>query len=185
MEINAKQFESKFRKDFCRTCRRLTWFHGELCYDPDHKHSAVLDIIGGLLKTQRNIIKTLFILALAIIFLAASLMFHKFAHAEVESQRGLASWYTSSSARNTYTASNHSIKKLEASGVHFAAMWGVKLGKKYRVTNLKNKRSVIVRILDRGPNKRFKRRIIDLSRHSFKQIADPKAGLIPVSVEPL
>ena len=51
------------------------------------------------------------------------------------------------------------------------------------VTNLANNKSVMVRINDRGPYVRG--RIIDLSKSMFKKIADPKVGVIDVSVEVL
>lgn len=51
------------------------------------------------------------------------------------------------------------------------------------VTNLANKKSVIVRINDRGPFKPG--RDIDLSQKSFKSIADLKSGLIKVEYKVL
>lgn len=50
-----------------------------------------------------------------------------------------------------------------------------------KVTNVKNGKSVIVRINDRGPF--VKGRIIDLSRSAFSQIGDTRAGLIDVTIE--
>ena len=52
---------------------------------------------------------------------------------------------------------------------HYAAMWGVPVGTKVRVTNLDNGKSIIVTINDRGPNKRLvkKGRIIDLAAKAF------------------
>lgn len=52
-----------------------------------------------------------------------------------------------------------------------------------RVTNLKNNKSVIVRINNRGPY--IKGRIIDLSLTAAKQIQMTKAGVVPVKVEVL
>lgn len=52
-----------------------------------------------------------------------------------------------------------------------------------RVTNLKNNKSVIVRINNRGPY--VKGRIIDLSLVAAKKIQMTKAGVIPVKVEVL
>jgi rare lipoprotein A len=45
------------------------------------------------------------------------------------------------------------------------------------------RRSVVVRVNDRGPNRRFKARVIDLSEASFAALADTKLGLIPVTIE--
>lgn len=52
-----------------------------------------------------------------------------------------------------------------------------------RVTNLKNNKSVVVRINNRGPY--IKGRIIDLSLAAAKQIQMTKAGVVPVKVEVL
>ena len=38
---------------------------------------------------------------------------------------------------------------------HYAAMWGVPVGTKVRVTDMNNGKSIIVTINDRGPNKRL------------------------------
>lgn len=56
-------------------------------------------------------------------------------------------------------------------------------GSKVRVTNRDNGRSVVVRVNDRGPFVRG--RVIDLSRTAFAEIADPRVGLVPVTVEVL
>lgn len=52
-----------------------------------------------------------------------------------------------------------------------------------RVTNVKNNRSVVVRIVDRGPF--AEGRIIDLSKSAFRQIADIDAGVIQVRIKVL
>lgn len=52
-----------------------------------------------------------------------------------------------------------------------------------RVVNLKNGKSVIVRINDRGPY--IRGRIIDLSKASAEKIEMIKAGVVPVRVEVL
>lgn len=54
-------------------------------------------------------------------------------------------------------------------------------GTRVRVTNLRNGRSVIVRINDRGPY--IRGRIIDLSKRAAGVIAMQGAGVVPVSVE--
>lgn len=56
-------------------------------------------------------------------------------------------------------------------------------GTRVRVTNLRNGRSVIVRINDRGPY--IRGRIIDLSRRAATVIAMRKAGVVPVRVKVL
>ena len=54
-------------------------------------------------------------------------------------------------------------------------------GTKIKVTNLKNSKSVIVKINDRGPF--VKGRIVDLSGSAFSSIADLDAGIIEVKIE--
>jgi rare lipoprotein A len=92
-------------------------------------------------------------------------------------QRGKASWYG---------AYHHG--KLTASGERFnknaltAAHRRLRFGTRVRVINLKNGRSVIVRINDRGP---FggKGRIIDLSEAAAKKLGMIDAGVVPVKLE--
>lgn len=98
---------------------------------------------------------------------------------------GLASWY----------GENHR-GKLMANGKRFnpdkftAASWYYPLGTKVKVTltaDSQLRRSVVVTITDRGPDKRLVRdgRIIDLSHEPFKRLAPPCLGLITVAVQPL
>lgn len=96
-----------------------------------------------------------------------------------------ASWYgttgdTCDNWKHTTTANGEKFNENALT----AASWQYPLGTKVKVTNLKNGRSVIVRINDRGPGKRLfkKGRIIDLSRGSFMRIASLNEGIIPVSV---
>lgn len=94
---------------------------------------------------------------------------------------GTASWYS---------RSDRGIKKRTASGVVFdhtkktCASWSFPLGTRLRVMNLQNCRSVICVVNDRGPAKKLKR-LVDLTKTTFRDIADPKHGLIRVSVVPL
>ncbi len=93
-------------------------------------------------------------------------------------QKGIASWYGKE---------NH--KKLTASGepynmyAYTAAHKTLPFGTIVKVTNLKNGKSVIVRINDRGPF--VKGRIIDLSYASAKKIGLIEKGTAPVSIEVL
>jgi len=61
-----------------------------------------------------------------------------------------------------------------------AAMNNVKFGTKVKVTNLKNNKSVIVKINDRMGSQK---NIIDLSSGAFKKISNLSAGRIKVNVE--
>ncbi|NOS67802.1 MAG: septal ring lytic transglycosylase RlpA family lipoprotein [Candidatus Peribacteraceae bacterium] len=62
-----------------------------------------------------------------------------------------------------------------------AASWHYPLGTKLRVTH--GRRSVVVTVTDRGPNKRLGRSI-DLSRAAFKRLAPLDKGLIEVIITP-
>lgn len=80
--------------------------------------------------------------------------------------------------------------RLTASGERFdmraltAAHRTLPFGTKTRVTNLRNGRSVVVRINDRGPAA-WTRRAIDLSRAAAAAIGMIQAGLAPVTIEVL
>lgn len=89
---------------------------------------------------------------------------------------GIASWYGSEHEGN-----------LTASGEPFdpsamtAASWHYPFGTLLEVTNNATGDAVVVRVNDRGPNKRLGR-LIDLSAASFEKIADPDIGLVTVTV---
>lgn len=54
-------------------------------------------------------------------------------------------------------------------------------GTRVKITNLKNNKSVVVRVNDRGPF--TKNRAFDLSKAAFMEIASLKSGVIPISYE--
>lgn len=54
-------------------------------------------------------------------------------------------------------------------------------GSRLKVTNIKNGKSVVVRVNDRGPFSA--KRVIDLSRSAFSRIGDTSAGVIRVRIE--
>lgn len=59
-------------------------------------------------------------------------------------------------------------------------------GTKLKVTNIANRKSVVVRVNDYGPDRaQFPDRVIDLDRQAFLQIANPKHGVARVKVEPI
>ena len=91
-----------------------------------------------------------------------------------------ASWYGGSEKLNEYTASGRRFDPTEMG----CAMYDVPFDTLVKVTNLANGKSVVVKIFDRGPNKRLNRKI-DLYREAFRKIADLKQGLIEVKVEVL
>ncbi|MFP4473012.1 MAG: septal ring lytic transglycosylase RlpA family protein [Candidatus Omnitrophota bacterium] len=95
---------------------------------------------------------------------------------------GQASWYSEQSPGVRPTTANMEIFDDSAMT---CAMWDVPFGQKLKVTNIKNGRSVIVRVNDRGPHKRYVRRgrVIDLSKGAFQKLSDPDNGLISVRVQ--
>ena len=110
------------------------------------------------------------------------------AFGEVVMQEGIASWYSKKDP------TDHWIHKTTASGEPFdenkltCAMPSKDFGKYYKVTNLSNGKSVIVKHNDYNPFKRYKGRdisdrIIDLSKAAFSKIAPLRQGLVMVRVE--
>lgn len=91
---------------------------------------------------------------------------------------GIASWY----------GEKHRGRKM-ANGKPFdpdamtCASWHYDLGTKLRVTSQNTGMSVIVICSDRGPSRRFKNRIIDLSKAAFEKIYPTHFGLDDVIVE--
>ena len=100
-------------------------------------------------------------------------------HATEGPRSGLASWYGGGEPLNTHVAMGSRFNAEAAE----AAMWDIPLGSVVKVINLQNNRSIVVRITDRGPAKRFGNRVIDLTRGSFSQLAPLSQGLIPVVVQ--
>ena len=92
------------------------------------------------------------------------------------SQFGKASWYDQVGSP---TASGESLDAFTATAAHRS----LPLASYAKVTNLDNRRSVIVKINDRGPY--IRGRIIDLSPHAADALAMKRAGVVAVVVEPL
>lgn len=63
-----------------------------------------------------------------------------------------------------------------------AAIKEYPLGSKLKVTNIRNNKSVIVRVNDRGAFRKYGR-TLDLSRGAFDKIANLDRGVIKVSIE--
>lgn len=95
--------------------------------------------------------------------------------------------YRAEGKASYYGARHHGNKT--ASGERFdqnaltAAHRNLPFGSLVRVTNLRNDKSVVVRINDRGPYS--KGRIIDLSHKAAAQIDMLRAGVVPVRIEAL
>nr|WP_319021332.1 septal ring lytic transglycosylase RlpA family protein [Pseudomonas sp. FME51] len=91
-------------------------------------------------------------------------------------ESGQASFYADR-YQNRKTASGEPYK----AGQNTAAHRTLPFGSQVRVTNVRNGKSVVVRINDRGPFVRG--RVIDLSRSAFASIGDTSAGLLSVRIE--
>jgi len=101
-------------------------------------------------------------------------------------ETGQASWYSVESCQRegtsgVWTASGEAFKNEGLT----CAMRSRDFGKYYKVTNLNNGKSVIVKHNDFGPNKKLHKqgRIIDLSKRAFASIANLKQGIINVKVD--
>lgn len=100
--------------------------------------------------------------------------YHKIEHRKSSNMSGIASWYGYPfKGRKTASGSRFNPNSLTA------AHRTIPLNSKVRVINLKNKKSVIVTINDRGPYVRG--RIIDLSKQAAKVLQI--AGIEKVSLQ--
>ena len=91
-------------------------------------------------------------------------------------QVGKASYYAAK-FQSRKTASGELYDQAKKTAAHRKLPFGTKI----RVTNTKNRKSVTVRVNDRGPF--VKGRIVDLSASAFTGIADMNAGVIDVEIE--
>lgn len=95
----------------------------------------------------------------------------------IETQQGMASWYSIKTNHGTRTASGRPLDNEDYTAAH--KNWP--MGSKVRVTNLRNGRSEILTISDRGPY--IKGRIIDVTVGSAKRLGFFDHGLIQTKVE--
>jgi peptidoglycan lytic transglycosylase len=91
---------------------------------------------------------------------------------------GSASYYAGRFEGN-HTASGAVFRQSQLTAAHRTLPFGTKL----LVTNLKNNRSVVVTVNDRGPVP--KRRILDLSFAGARQLRMVGSGVVPVRAEVL
>jgi rare lipoprotein A len=91
-------------------------------------------------------------------------------------QTGVASWY-GSDFEGGKTASGERFDPDEMTAAHRTLPFGTMV----RVTNLRNNRSIDVRIINRGPF--IKGRIIDLSPAAARQLQIGKSGVVRVRIE--
>lgn len=105
---------------------------------------------------------------------------HKHSHHHTHSSHnhslvGVASWYGNESGNRTANGEHFNPKALTAAHRHFP------FGSHVKVTNLRNHKSVVVRINDRGPFSRG--RIIDLSKNAAKSIGMNGTQLVSLELQ--
>lgn len=121
---------------------------------------------------RRNIFAL--ILLITTLLLVAAFFIFRVHHPQVAkaTQCGEASWY----ALNSRTASGEMMNP----ALHTAAHLTLPMGTEVEVTNLRNGKSITVRINDRGPY--AKNRIIDLSRAAAEKLGYIHSGVAPVRI---
>ncbi|TMP75505.1 septal ring lytic transglycosylase RlpA family protein [Pseudoalteromonas sp. S1608] len=123
-----------------------------------------------------KLIKFVFISVLLVILTACSTAPSNINNQQRDvAEQGKASFYADK-YHGRLTASGERFSQQAATAAHLKLPFGTRVN----VTNIANNKSVVVRINDRGPY--IRGRIIDLSKAMFKKIADPKVGVIDVSV---
>jgi len=96
--------------------------------------------------------------------------------------KGQASWYSRHAPGvRERTANNEKFNDTALT----CALWGVAFNQKVRVTNVETGESIVVRVNDRGPDRRYVRqgRVIDLTKVAFRRISPTGKGLVDVQVE--
>lgn len=99
---------------------------------------------------------------------------------------GIASYYSKNDKCDPFLHTTTASGEKFDEGALTCAMRHRDFGHYYKVTNLENKKSVIVKHNDFGPSKKLfekENRIVDLSKSAFEQIADLDKGLVKVKVE--
>jgi rare lipoprotein A len=92
------------------------------------------------------------------------------------SQRGLASWY-GMECQGNFTASGEFYDMNKLTAAHPT----LPLGTQVRVTNLRNNRTVTLRINDRGPY--FENRLLDVSKAAAIRLGFMASGKAPVRID--
>jgi len=95
-------------------------------------------------------------------------------------ETGIASFYGNGEKLNKHTANGEVFDPDKLT----CATYNYPFNTYLKVTNLSNDKSVIVRVNDRGPNKRLNR-VIDLSRGAFEKIAPLHRGIINIRISEL
>ncbi|HEX5484340.1 MAG TPA: septal ring lytic transglycosylase RlpA family protein [Terriglobia bacterium] len=100
---------------------------------------------------------------------------HHSTHTIAKVQYGVASWY-GARCQGRLTASGKPFNEHALTAAHRT----LPLGTKVKVTNLRNGRSVVLKIIDRGPA--IKGRVIDVSRAASRRLGFTHRGLTPVKI---
>ena len=104
------------------------------------------------------------------------LSFYSYTNESSNAKTSLISYYHDKfNGRKTASGENFDNTKLTAA--HRSLPFGTKL----KMTNMKNGKSVVVRINDRGPF--HSSRALDVTKAAFKAIASEGSGVIPVEYE--
>ena len=114
-------------------------------------------------------------LVLPIMLFAASCLFGQSATIG-QKETGLAAVYTSR-LNGHPTSSGQIFNQNKLTAAHRSLPFGTKI----KVTNVKNHRSVVLRVNDRGPAQ--KERILDISSTAARQLGIPRNAMRPVELE--
>lgn len=114
---------------------------------------------------------------LAILPLLLATFFLSSCSSPPQTQTGLASWYSVKTNYGRETASGERFRQMGMTAAHKTLPFDTMV----KVTNLKNGKSVKVRINDRGPY--VEGRIIDLSKGASRRIGMTEDGVVPVKIE--
>jgi rare lipoprotein A len=102
---------------------------------------------------------------------------------------GKASWYSKNDKTDPFEHLLNADQTPFDENALTCAMRSRRFGKRYKVTNVANGKSVVVVHRDFGPARKYKgrllNRVVDLSKAAFTCIGDPALGVIRVRVEPL
>jgi len=92
-------------------------------------------------------------------------------------QHGKASFYHYVDSKVRLTANGEKFDSGKLTAAHKTLPFGTHV----RVTNLKNNKSIVVRVNDRGPF--IKGRVIDITKHGAEKLDFIKSGVVPVKLE--
>ena len=127
-------------------------------------------IVVSLYRARRLVVKKLSTLTLIAILAVPPATVFEEAH--------VASWYGGTERLREYTANGEVFDSHDFT----CASWNYPFGTKLTVTNIANKRSVVVRVNDRGPHRRLGRSI-DLTKRAFEEIAETQEGISLGTIE--